>query len=500
MNTTLNKYSYQQYQSEMRKIADLRYAGAVLQWDQETYIPSKGATIRSQQIATLSTIAHELFTSKEMGNLLNELSASTELNAKEKINIERTLEDYKRSTLFDSQFIHDLTITTHEAFHAWVKAKQNKNISIFAPNLQKIVDLKKREADILGYEHHPYNALLNDHDKGATVALCDNIFSQLQQPLKDLILKVQATEPVPQFMNQKMDSKIQWDAGMDLLKKMGYDFEAGRQDISAHPFTTNFNAQDVRITTRIDEHDFSNMIWSTIHELGHALYEQGLPIDQYGLPLGEPASYSIHESQSRLWENHVGRSKAFAGYLLQHLNNYFPEIFKEVNVDNFYKAINRVIPSFIRTEADELTYHFHIMIRYELEKRLITNELKVEDIPSYWNESYKNYLNIDIPSDDLGCLQDVHWSHGSFGYFPTYSIGSFYAAQFHHFAEKNIKNLNENISKGEFKPLLNWLNQEVHQYGRQFTSEELCKEITGEGLNIQYFLDYAHQKFLNLNS
>jgi carboxypeptidase Taq len=500
MTLTTSAPQYQAYVAEMRKIADLRYASAVLKWDQETYLPEKGAAIRTQQIATLSTMAHELFTHEKMGALIENLRSLATLSATEKNNVERSWEDYQRNTLFEASFIHELTMTTHEAFHAWVKARENNNFKLFSPALKKIVLLKQKEAGILGYKDHPYNALLNDHDKGATVALCDTIFNNLKKPLHDLIQEVKAKHEPPAFMNAFMEKTQQWDAGIDLLKKMGYDFGAGRQDLSAHPFTVNFNARDVRITTRVDEHDFSNMLWSSIHELGHALYEQGLPIEQYGLPLGEPASYSIHESQSRLWENHVGRSKAFCDFLLPHLRFYFPTVFKEVETDHFYEAINRVSPSFIRTEADELTYHFHIMIRYELEKLLITGELQVEDIPAYWNEAYKKYLEIDVPGDDQGCLQDVHWSHGSFGYFPTYSIGSFYAAQFHHFAEKSVENLNQHISQGEFEPLLLWLNKEIHCYGRQYTSEEICRQVTGEGLNIAYFLDYARQKFSNLKS
>lgn len=498
-HTSVSHPSYESFVTEMRKIADLRYASAVLQWDQETYLPSKGSTLRSQQIATLSTLAHELFTTSNMGDLLKNLLADDQLTAVQKINVQKTYEDYERNTLFESSFIHELSVTTHEAFHAWVKARNAKDFKIFAPSLKKIVSLKQKEASILGYKNHPYDALLNDHDKGLTTELCDKIFDQLQQPLYELIQKVKSTDEAPAFMHCFVDQKTQWDAGISLLKKMGYDFEAGRQDISAHPFTVNFNPQDVRITTRIDENDFSNMIWSTIHELGHAFYEQGIPVENYGLPTGEPISYSIHESQSRLWENHVGRSKVFCEFLLLHLQEFFPSNFKEISVDEFYKAINRVIPSFIRTEADELTYHFHIMIRYELEKRLINNEITVDDIPTFWNESYQKYLGINVPSDDLGCLQDVHWSHGSFGYFPTYSIGSYYAAQFYHFALQNIENLEKDISKGNFTTLLNWLNQEIHQFGRSYTSEEICNKITGEGLNIQYFLNYANDKFLKTN-
>lgn len=284
---------------------------------------------------------------------------------------------------------------------------------------------------------------------------------------------------------------------MQLLKEIGFDFEAGRQDISEHPFSISFNCADVRITTRIDESNLSSMVWSCIHELGHAFYEQGLPESEYGLPLGEAASYSIHESQSRLWENHVGRSLAFCEKYLPLLKEYFPEQLKQVNADQFFKAINKVKPSLIRTEADELTYHFHVMIRYEIEKKLIEGSISTKDIPAYWNDHYLQYLGVKVPDDKQGCLQDVHWSHGSFGYFPTYSLGSFYAAQFYGTAAREIP-LEEQIRKGQFQPLLSWLRNAVHQHGRKYPSEELCLKISEKALNTEYFLTYLLDKYRNI--
>jgi carboxypeptidase Taq len=297
------------------------------------------------------------------------------------------------------------------------------------------------------------------------------------------------------FLKQHFDRSKQWEFGMTVLKDFGFDFEAGRQDISEHPFTTSFNSRDVRLTTRIDENDFSNMTWSCIHELGHGLYEQGLPVEQYGLPLGEAASLTIHESQSRLWENHIGRSLSFCRKYLPLLKQFFPQQFNTIDALQLYKAINKVQPSFIRTEADELTYHFHVMIRYELEKALISNELQTEDIPAYWNEQYRNLLGVDVMSDKVGCLQDVHWSHGSFGYFPTYSMGSFYATQFYRSALGQLGSTDSQLNTG---PILEWLKEQIHSKGRQFLSDELCLRVTGEKLNIQYFLDYLLDKYRNI--
>jgi carboxypeptidase Taq len=285
---------------------------------------------------------------------------------------------------------------------------------------------------------------------------------------------------------------------MDLLKQMRFDFNCGRQDESVHPFTTSFGSTDVRLTTHIKENDFYTMIWSCLHEGGHGLYEQGLPIEQYGLPGGEAVSLGIHESQSRLWENMVGRSNLYWQGNWKLVQQHFPEQFKHINADNFYKAINIVEPSFIRIEADELTYHFHIMIRYEIEKMLIGDEISVDDIPTIWNQKYFDYMGIKVPDDKHGCLQDIHWSHGSFGYFPTYSIGSFYAAQFYHYAKLQINELDEMVMNGEFEPLLKWLRNHVHQYGRLKSAKEICENICGKPLDVKYFINYAKEKFTNI--
>jgi carboxypeptidase Taq len=285
-----------------------------------------------------------------------------------------------------------------------------------------------------------------------------------------------------------------------ILKKTGFDFESGRQDISIHPFTTNFSSTDVRVTTRIDENDFSNMTWSCIHEGGHALYEQGLPAEQYGLPLGEYCSLSIHESQSRIWENNIGRGQSFWQHNFPILKTFFPQQLGNVTPRQFFKGINKVQPSLIRTEADELTYHFHVMIRYEIEKLLIEGTLAVKDIPAYWNELYKKYLGVTVPDDLRGYLQDIHWSHGSFGYFATYSTGSLYAAQLYAAIEKEHATIGEQIALGNTNTVLNWLRKNIHAKGRFHTSDELCKEATGAYLNAKYFTDYATKKYQDIYS
>ena len=492
---------YEAYLTKMRRIADIRSASAILQWDQETYMPQGGAHFRGQQISTLSEIAHQFFSEDSLGNLLQELSAKEDLSAEQKRNVELTREDYNKNKKYTSAFVRKLSEQINKTYHAWLEARKANSFSVYQKDLDALIQLKKEEAQILGYTQHPYDALLNEYEKGATVQLIDKTFATLLPPLKELFQKITASLQVDDsFLRRHFPAQQQWDWGMQLIKQLHFSFENGRQDKSEHPFSTSFSAQDVRITTRIDEADFGNMTWSCIHEVGHALYEQGLPVEQYGLPLGEACSYSIHESQSRLWENNVGRSLAFWQHYYPQVQQYFPEQFRNISVEQFYKGINKVQPSLIRTEADEISYHFHVFVRYELEKRLIEGSISTADIPVFWNDHYKQYLGVDVPDDKQGALQDVHWGHGSFGYFPTYSLGSFYAAQFFAQAEKEIANLDAEIANGNTTPLLDWLREKVHRKGRYFTSEELCKEITGEGLNGDYFLAYAEKKYADIYS
>jgi carboxypeptidase Taq len=487
---------YAAYKTKMQKIADVKYATAVLQWDQETYLPPKGNDFRGRQLATLSEIAHEQFTTEAMGAMLHELNSKDDLSYSQKRNVQLSLEDYDRNKKLSSEFVRKMSETVTITYHAWVKARNDNSFAAFQQPLHTLIDLKKQEADMLGYQHHPYNALMNDYDKGLTVATVDAIFSDLRPQLLSLLESIKNKPQVDNsFLHQHFDKDAQWKFGMQILQQIGFDFEAGRQDISVHPFTTSFNNRDVRVTTRIDENDFGNMTWSCIHEGGHALYEQGLPAEEYGLPLSEYCSLSIHESQSRLWENCVGRGLPFWQHNFPLLKTFFEKQCSNLSVDTFYKGINKVETSLIRTEADELTYHFHIMIRYEIEKLLIEGTITSKDIPAYWNEHYQKYLGVTVPDDKRGCLQDIHWSHGSFGYFATYSLGSMYAAQLYAAIEKENASVNKEVADGNTTFILNWLRKNIHQYGRQYTSQELCNKITGEPLNTKYFMDYATKKF-----
>lgn len=490
------KELYELYKTKMQKIADLKYASAVLQWDQETYLPPKGNEIRGRQIATLSEIAHQQFTEDATGHLLNELAAKGDLADREMKNVQLSLYDYNKNKKLSSDFVRKMSESVNKSFHAWIQARKDNSFAGFEKPLDELIQLKKQEADLLGYQQHPYDALMNDYDKGLTVEIVDEVFADLKPQLSALLHTIKnKTQVEDSFLHQHFNKDDQWKLGIDILKQMHFDFEAGRQDISEHPFTTNFNNNDVRITTRIDENDFSNMLWSCIHEGGHALYEQGLPTEAYGLPLSEYCSLSIHESQSRLWENNIGRSAAYWQQNLNLAKQYFPQQLNGVTDAQFYKGINKVQPSLIRTEADELTYHFHVMIRYEIEKMLIAGSIKTKDIPTYWNDHYQEYLGIKVPDDKRGCLQDVHWSHGSFGYFATYSLGSLYAAQLHAAFTRQNPLPEKTTTSTQNEQLLLWLRQQIHVHGRYYTSEELCTRVTGEALNSKHFINYAVRKF-----
>lgn len=496
-----SKELYSEYVTKMQQIADVKYSSAVLQWDQETYLPPKGSTIRGRQIATLNELAHQEFANEKTGALLNELLSKNDLTENQRKNVELSHYDFTRAQKFTGEFVRKMSETVNKTFHAWIQARKENSFAVFQQPLDELIQLKKQEAGILGYTDHPYSALMNDFDRGLNVTITDKIFADLKPQLLELLHHIQSKPQVDDsFLHQHFDKDSQWKFGMEILKRMGFDFEAGRQDISEHPFTINFNNADVRVTTRIDENDFTNMTWSCIHEGGHALYEQGLPGEEYGLPLGEYCSLSIHESQSRLWENNVGRAFPFCQYNFSLLKSFFNRQLGTISAEQFYRAVNKVTPSLIRTEADEVTYHFHVMIRYEIEKMLIDGSINTADIPEYWNSHYKDYLGVTVPDDKSGCLQDVHWSHGSFGYFATYSLGSLYAAQLYAAITKEKGSLDTAIASGNNKEISDWLSKNIYQYGRFYTSEELCKKATGATLNSTHFIRYATTKYKEIYS
>lgn len=487
---------YQQFVQHLQKAANIEAAIAVLHWDKEVNLPVKGAAGRGQVIATLAGMLHEIATDDQLGEWIGTLKKDDALSADQLKNVQVVSKDYDKGKKLDTEFIIRKSKAESASYHAWLAAREKNDFELFKPALTKMIDIKKEEVEKLGFEDHPYDTLLDAFEPQAKTAELVALFEDIKAQLTTLTAKIRAKAQVENdFLFQHYPSQKQWDLGLDLLKNIGYDLEKGRQDKSPHPFTITFNPHDVRVTTVVDENNLETMTWSCLHEGGHALYEQGLNIEYFGLPLGRSTSLGIHESQSRLWENNVGRSKNYWIAHYQQLQNTFPDQLGAVSLDVFYRGINKIQPSLIRIESDELHYHLHILIRFELEKALMEEKLKVADLKEAWNAKYKAYLDVDVPNDNKGILQDIHWAHGSIGYFPTYSLGSLYAAQFYHQATKELPNLEEEIRQGNNQPLLDWLRENIHQHGRKYTAKELCEKVCGEPLNAKYFMDYAKKKF-----
>lgn len=488
--------NYNDYKEYSVKIYDIRMSMSVLNWDQETKMPKNGSKFRAQQLSTLAKIAYELSTDVKYGKLLETLNNDQSLNSDQKRNIFLSRKEFLKNKKYSSEFIVKQSKLISKAFNDWRIAKEKNDFKLFQDSLEKLVEIRKEECELIGYTNHPYDALLDIYEPNLTTKDVDLIFKDVKEKLVPFIKLIAKNNHVDEsFFYQLYDHDKQWDFGIKLLKQMGYDFDSGRQDISAHPFSSHFSPQDARVTTRIDENNLSEMIWSCIHEGGHALYEQGILSENYGTPLGNSVSLGIHESQSRLWENHVGRSLEYWKYNYPSLQSLFPDKLKNIDYNKFYEATNNVKPSLIRTNADELTYHLHVLIRYEIEKGLIEGSIEVKDLPSIWNKKYFDYLGIKVPSDSKGVLQDIHWSHGSFGYFPTYTIGSFYAAQFFHKASTEINNIDTKIGNGDFVELLDWLRNKIHKNGERYDAKVLCERITGEELNFKYFMKYVTKKY-----
>ncbi len=487
---------YQKYKDLRHRIADLDNILAVLGWDQEVNMPINGAHFRAQQTATLSGIQHDLSTSQEYSDLLEKLKEDQSLDFKQRRNIEESWRSLDKDRKLSREFMERQSRTYSQAYQTWIKARQENSFAVFAPKLKEVVDIQREKAALFGYKVSPYDALLDDYEPGLTTDVVEKVFIDVKQNLSDFFAKIKGRpHPDHSFFDNHFDKAKQLELCRDLVTDMGYDWKSGRLDLSEHPFTTSFSAQDARITTRVSESDLRESIWGSIHEAGHALYEQGLPVSEYGLPSGAFVSLGMHESQSRLWENNVGKSHNYIKTYWSLFQKFFPDAFGNVSDLQFFKGLNTVTPDLIRINSDEVTYHFHILLRFEIEKSLIEGKTEVKDLEEIWNSKIKEYLDLDVPSPKMGVLQDIHWSHGSFGYFPTYSLGSFYAAQFYHFAEKAIPGLQSDIESKNFKPLLEWLRVNIHQEGHTYSSEELCKKVTGEGLNFKYFNDYLDKKY-----
>jgi carboxypeptidase Taq len=496
--------------SQLTEIHHLRDAAAVLSWDQETYMPAGGGQARAEQIATLQTLAHDKFVSGDTEKLLTiwidehtgqiRNPVQTELDDTTQALLRETWRDFCRAKKLPSLFVNRLQRESSLAQQIWAEARKNNDFKSFLPNLRTLLALKIEEAEYLGFSESPYDPLLDMYEPGATAAQLKPLFAKLRERLVSLLQQVlnSGHKPNEALLTQSFETEKQLEFGRMILEKMGYQFNRGRLDLSNHPFTTSFHPTDVRVTTRVFEHDLSSCLFSCLHEGGHGLYEQGLLPKYYGTPLAEPVSLGIHESQSRLWENCVGRSQPFWQYFYPLLQKTFPGQLREVPFADFYSAINIVKPSLIRVEADELTYNLHIMVRFEIELALIEGELPVDELPTAWNEKMQDYLGIKPDRDAEGVLQDVHWSMGAFGYFPTYALGNLYASMFYDQALLDIPRLEESLAGGSLLSLRDWLNEHIHQYARQFTTKEIVQRVTGHSLSSGPFLHYLERKFGDL--
>ncbi len=489
--------AYDALLAELREIALLSSVSDVLGWDERTQLPPKGAENRANQLSLLARLTHQRFTSPRIDDLLKTLEGwVSQGDGEMSANVRETRRAYDRARKLPESLVEELTKTGVLAQHAWVAARKNADFAAFSPWLEKTLTLKRQEAECVGYRAHPYDALLDEFEPGDTTADLTAVFSELRAPLVDLIGRIsQSPRKAPaEILERKYPASAQEQLARQAAAAVGFDFEAGRLDISVHPFCTSLGPGDTRMTTRYDENYFGDAFFGVLHETGHALYNQGLPAKHFGTPCGQYVSLGIHESQSRMWENLVGRSRSFWKFFLPTARTAFPEALANVSEEDWYRAINDVRPSFIRTESDEATYNLHILLRFELEQAMISGNLSVNDIPAAWNEKMKAYLGLTPPDAAKGVLQDIHWSGGAIGYFPTYTLGNMYAAQFFEQANKDLGDLNPMFARGEFAPLLGWLRKNIHSLGRQFTARQLIKKVTGRDLSAQPLLNHLNRK------
>ncbi len=489
----------QRLKTLLGEVVDLQRAAAVLGWDQETYMPPGGAAQRGQQLATLSRLAHVKFTSDEIGALLEDLApyvAQLDPDSDEARLIKVTRRDYDKATRVPPELVAEISQAASEGQVAWREARAAADFSQFRPYLERLVDLKRAYARLFAPYDHIYDPLLDDFEPGMKTAEVQAIFEALRPQQVELIQAIAERPQVEDgFLYQTFDEQDQWDFGVEVITRFGYDWQRGRQDKSAHPFTTSFGMGDVRITTRLDPNNLATALFGTLHEGGHALYEQGLDPALDRTPLARGASLAIHESQSRLWENLIGRSRAFWEFFYPRLQERFPAQLGNVSLEAFYKGINKVQPSLIRVEADEATYNLHIMLRLELEIALLEGSLEVKDLPEAWNERMQAYLGLTPPDDAQGVLQDIHWSMGALGYFATYALGNLISVQWWEAIQQDIPDLEDHLRRGEFAPLLTWLREKVHRHGAKFEPQELVRRVTGQGIQAEPYLRYLRTKY-----
>jgi carboxypeptidase Taq len=495
--TNEREITYERLKARLASISDLSSANGLLFWDRQTYMPEGGVAGRAEQMATLSRLAHEMFTDAETGRLLGS-SGEPDPSSEKGALLRRVRRDHRRATRLPADLVAEITRTTTLAEPAWVKAREESDWSLFAPHLEKIVRLHRGATEHLGYDEHPYDALLDGYEPGARKAQLETMFEELKGGIVPLVRVVAGRaheENRAALLHGTFTEAKQEEFGKVVINAFGYDWERGRQDRSVHPFCINFGPGDVRITTRFDKGWLAPALFGTMHEAGHALYEQGINQGYARTPLGGGTSMGVHESQSRLWENLIGRSRPFWSHYYPKLQETFPEALSGVDLEAFYRAINVLEPSSIRVEADEVTYNLHILLRFELEVALIEDELSIMDLPTAWNAKMKEYLGITPESDAEGVLQDVHWSNGLFGYFPTYTIGNVLSVQFFDEAIKQRPEIPTEIKEGKFSTLHIWLRENIYRYGSRYDPDELIERVSGRSLDTAPYLRYLKNKF-----
>lgn len=479
-------------------ILNLRYANAVLEWDQQTYMPEGAAEARASQLATLSKLAHEMLISDETGRLIE--AAEQEVGSEDSLEadiVRITRRDFDKANKLPASFVAEFASVTALAHEKWVKARANNDYAMFLPTLEKIFDMCRQQADYYGYEDTPYDALLDLFEPGAKSSHVGQVFADLREELvpfaQAIFERKDRVSDEPLHREFPLDQQEEF--GLMVAQALGYDLQRGRQDKVVHPFCTSFSRDDVRITTRFYSDFLSPALFGTIHETGHAMYEQGLSPALDGTFLSDGVSLGVHESQSRLWENVVGRSYGFWSHFYGDAQRIYSPLLDDVSLDDFYRAINAVQPSLIRVEADEVTYPLHIMLRFELEMDIIEGKLALKDAPDAWNAKVESYLGITPPNDTEGILQDVHWSSGIVGYFPTYALGTLLSAQLYEAALRDHPDLPDQIQVGKFDTLLKWMNVNIHQHGRRYMPNDLIQKATGEALGHAAYMRYLKAKY-----
>ncbi len=493
---------YDELRRTARETAVLTSVAGTVGWDQETMMPEAAAPLRGEQMSMLAGLVHERRTSARVGDLIAACEADAELMADpvEGANVRAMRRDYDRSTKLPGELVREFADTTSRGMHAWREARERSDFSAFVPWLEKVVRLNRDRAACYGVPAggERYDALLDEFEQGMTTAELRRTFTALRQGLTPLIRAVAESGVRPQPSWQKVSVPIPKQDAFNrmVMTRMGFDFGAGRLDQSAHPFCEGIGPGDTRLTTRYREDEFASALNAAMHETGHGLYEHNLPkAERMGQPLAEAASTGIHESQSRMWENLVGRSRPFWEWALPRMREDLgaPELAK-LDVDTVWRGVNVIEPNLIRIESDEATYNLHIMLRFDLERALLEGDLAPSDLPGAWNERVKSDLGLDVPDDRRGCLQDIHWSMGAIGYFPTYTLGNLYAAQFWVRIRREMPDLDDQIRRGEMGALLEWLRTNIHVHGRRFTAPELCQRVSGAPLSHEPLLDYLRAK------